>query len=114
MADKVSLDDLLQAEYGFRSVPYINRLTSSVATTVTKIMNNNPKRVYVTITNLSNYDMYISPLNDVSSSKGIYVSPNGGAVTLKWREDFHLLEHEFFAIAIGGAANIFVMEGVVI
>lgn len=114
MADKKSLDELLQAEYGFRSVPRVNRTASQAATTVTKIMNNNPKRVYANIVNLGSNDVYIMIDNAVSSSRGIYVSPNGGSVTLKWRDDFHLLEHEWYAIAITAASNLLVLEGEII
>lgn len=114
MADKTSLDELLQAEFGFRSSPIINRTTSSIATTATKLMNNNPKRVYATIVNVSANDVYIMLDNTVSSSRGIFLSPNGGSTVLKWREDFHLLSHEWYAIAIGAAADILVIEGVII
>lgn len=114
MADLKSLDELLQAQYGFRSVPKTNPVTDTVETTVTKIVNGNPKRVYLNIINIGVSNVYILPFGDVSQTKGIFISPGGGAVTLEWRTDFHLLEHEWYAIAIGSPSEIFVLEGVMI
>lgn len=111
MAKIKSLHELLMGFYGIETVPKINRTASSVGVTATKICTNNPKRAYLTIVNLSVNDIYLLIDNSVSSSKGIYLSPNGGSFVLRWVEDFDLLEHEWYAVAGGAASAILVIEG---
>jgi hypothetical protein len=108
----IQLSDLLQNLYGVKSFPQVNKKASSVGTSVIEIMSSNPNRVSFLIVNLSVNNLYISPQNDVSSTKGIYIAPSGGAITLQWDKDFELVSQPFFAVASGAASSIFVLENI--
>lgn len=108
----ISLAELTMSIYGIKTTPRINPLVSSVGASVTKIMNNNPNRVSFIIVNLSANIMYISPENDVSSSKGIILAASGGSFIVQWDRDFELVSHEWYCIAGGAASSIYILENI--
>jgi hypothetical protein len=83
-----------------------------VGVSVVEILSSNPNRVSILIVNLSLNNLYISPQNDVSATKGIYIAPSGGAITLQWDRDFELVSQPFFAIASGAASDVFILENI--
>lgn len=110
MAAVKSLSDLIFQMFGIRTVPRANPIVSTVGTSAIKILSENPLRTGLIIVNLSLSSLFISPTPDVSTTKGIYVSPGGGAYILKWEEDFELVSHEWYAIAGAAAQPIYVLE----
>lgn len=108
----IQLSDLLQNLYGVKSFPQINKLVSQVQNTVTQILSSNPNRVSFLVVNLSVNNVYISPQNDVSSTKGIYIAPSGGAISLQWDKDFELVSQPFFAIAGAINSDVFILENI--
>ena len=114
MAKINSLSELLKNQYEIETSIILNRTADKVGTAATKIATNNPKRVGLSIFNLSSIDMYVSPKNDVSTVKGIYLPPNGGNVVFIWRDDFELVANEFHAIALAADADVLVVEVVIV
>lgn len=108
----IQLSDLLQNLYGVKTFPQINKLVDEVDATVTQILSANPNRVSFTFVNLSAVNMWIGPHSDVSSTKGIFVSPNGGSITLQWDRDFELVSQPFFAIAIANNSDCYILENI--
>jgi hypothetical protein len=109
-----SLHDLIQSFYGVETVHNINRTASSVGTTVSKICNSNPKRVYLTIINLSVNNVYVMFDGQVSSTRGIFISPSGGSFVLRWIDDFNLLSSEIYAVASANNSDLLIIEGVIL
>ena len=111
--DKVnSLSELIKNTYGVEVSSVVNKTVSEIGATVTKIVNNNPKRVSLLIVNLSDNDVHIMIDNQVSSSRGIYLAPGGGAVNFDWSTDFTLISHDWFGIAAAAASPLLIVEGV--
>ncbi len=108
----ITLSDLLNGLYGINTVEKINPVVSAVGVTAVKVLNNNPNRVSFIFVNLSVNSIYLSPLNDVSSAKGIYVASNGGYVVMQWDRDFNLVSREWWAVATGAGSNIFIAENI--
>lgn len=108
-----SLADLIEREFGFAVHPELNRLTDSCETTATKLTSNNPRRVGLTVINLGTTALYLTPDNAPSASRGIYIGPNGGSMTLDWRVDMTLISYDWWGIAITSADPVFVQEVVI-
>lgn len=108
--DQGSLAKLLRDQFGVRTRAVENALVSSVGTTATKVAGNNPRRLALTIVNLSTNAMYVSLTSDVASTRGIRLSAGGGSVTLTWNEDFQTVGWEWWAVAAGVSSAIYVLE----
>lgn len=105
----MTLQDLIDKQFGVKTKHRINNVTTSVGTTSTIIAGNNPNRLALTIINMSPNTIYIAPDEEVSSSRGIVVSPNGGSVQFLYNEDFQMTGYEFYATA-SAVSTIFVLE----
>lgn len=108
-----STNDILTALYGVQTTVSENPETGVVGITPVKILPNNPKRLGLYICNMSANVVYISPNNDVSNTKGVYLAPNGGSVTFKYIDDLSLVTRDFYAVASGAASSIYVLETVI-
>ena len=107
---QISLHEMLESLYGVRTRSVRNPETNSVGTSAVRIAPSNPNRLTLLVINLSANSLYISPDAIVSSSNGIYISPNGGSLVLQWDKDFSLTSEEFYAVAGGASSTIFVLE----
>jgi len=108
----IQLSDLLQNLYGVTTFPQINKMVSQVGTTVVQIMSSNPNRVSFLVVNLSANNLFISPVPDVSATKGIYIAPNGGSITMQFDIDFELVSQPFYAIAGGVTSDVYILENI--
>jgi len=113
MSDIKSLSDLIKTHYGFNTHPVLNGETDTAQIGVTKIANGNPRRIGLTITNLSPNSIYILPSNDVSASRGIYIGANGGSFALDWHIDLDLISWDWYAYAAVASA-ILVLENILV
>lgn len=95
----MTLQDLLTKKFGVKTTHEINPVTDTVGTSTTKVLGNNPNRLAFTIINLSSNVVYLGFDRDVSSSKGIYLSPNGGSLSMLYDEDFNSVGYEVFGKA---------------
>lgn len=106
----ITLYDMLKANFGISTSYNINPLVTQVQTTLTKLLSYNPNRVGLVIVNNGAVSIYISPLNTVTVGQGVILVAGGGSVTFVWEHDFELVTLEYFGMADGAAANIFIME----
>ena len=106
--------DLLVNEWGISTSPRENPITASIPTTVTQILRNDPKRLTLVIINLSANSVYVAPNNRVATTNGIYLVPNGGAVSLLYRDDYQLCTSEWWAISNTGTNAIYVLENLIV
>ena len=109
-----TLKELLEAKLNLRTYSRINRVTSTVGTSIGRVLLNSPNRCAAVIVNLSVNTIYISPDNATSATHGIRLGPSGGSIVFKWDEDFSMVGYEWNAIATGAGSEIFVLEQLIL
>jgi len=90
--------ELIDKKFGIRTDVVVNPLVSSVGTSVTRLLGNNPNRVAWRIVNLSSNNLYILNDEEVSSSRGIMLYPNGGTASMVWDKDFNTVCWEVYGV----------------
>jgi len=100
------LKELVEKRFGFptRHIEY----SYSISTTPTKVLNNNPDRLMYVLSNLGANVVYLGFTSEVSSTNGIYIDANGGALTLLAEEDGELVGQEAWVIG-AGSTNIYIV-----
>lgn len=105
-----SLGEYLDNLYRAKTRPIFNRLVDQVGTTPAKIVPNDPKRLGLTVINLSSSTLYVAFSNLVSSNRGILLTQNGGSINLVPEHDFDLLGFEMWAVAGAANSDLYVVE----
>jgi len=113
MSKRIDTSTLIENIYGIKTRSVINDLVSTVGVASIPIVRKNPNRVSILFTNLSANGIYISPLPDVASTKGIYLASNGGYAMFQFDKDFQLVITEWYAIATGAASPICILENII-
>jgi hypothetical protein len=103
---------IVQQLYGVRFTHRTNHLTSVIGVSVVKILNNNPERTSMIVTNNSLNTMYIHNENTVAATLGILLQP-GATITFNIFDDGLLPTGDWYAIASGAGSNITVTEIIV-
>ncbi|MBA7584774.1 hypothetical protein ES708_26734 [subsurface metagenome] len=106
----MNVDDLLEKQFGVKTTYNVNPEVDLVAVKKTRILDGNPRRVSFVLINLGDVFITVSPTSDVSLTKGIYLVPHGGSLSMVWTEDFEMPTMEWYAIANGANSEIFVLE----
>jgi len=99
-----------QKKLGYPSRANVNPVTDTVYTTPTKILNNNPDRIFWIAVNLAANKGYVGWDTLVSRTRGIPVSPNGGFVSCCLEEDGELTIQEVHAILENAAGTWYIIE----
>lgn len=105
-----ALSAAIAREIGIDTEPRINPDTASVGVAVTRVLPNNPNRFGFVIVNLGTFAVYVRPDRDVSPTAGIRLAPAGGTFSASWRDDFHLVGWDWYAVADAAAQSILVLE----
>lgn len=105
-----TLAELLEMEYGVKVHPGPESGEYSVGITNQKILSNNPNRVGLTFCNNSANTIWLSRVPSGAVSEGIFLSANGGIVSMNWRDDMTLILNDWYAIAAGAASALSVLE----
>jgi hypothetical protein len=108
----ITLSQLLEGLYGIKTTNRINPYIDTVSTSATKFLANNPNRVSFIIVNMSANSLYISPLADVSTTKGIFIASNGGYAIFTWDRDFELVSQEWWCIGSAVGTTIYTLENI--
>lgn len=108
-----SLSELLAREWAVKTSYRINPITDEVNSTVTQVLNANPRRLSLVILNLSADEVYLAPDQRVADNRGIELAANGGSVTMVWREDFNLVAMPWYGIAANDNDDIVVIEVII-
>lgn len=106
----MNVADLLEKQFGVLTTYNVNPEVSAVAVTKTRILDVNPRRISFVLVNLGAVFICVSPDSDVTLTRGIYLVPNGGTLSMVWTDDFEMPTMEWWAIANGANADIFAME----
>lgn len=87
-----------------------NESQVNVAATVTQLCLGAGDRVGLVFINIGTQDVYIALSASVASFNGIFLSANGGSVSLTVRDDFTLTSRAWYAVANGGMGSVYVLE----
>jgi hypothetical protein len=93
------------------NAPYTKNLLQNV---VTQVVYANENRVMLTIVNLGDYDVFIGFDDKVSSTNGILLIHNGGAINLLVDEDGSLVFMPVYAICPLGTSTLYILEEVMV
>jgi hypothetical protein len=91
-------------------VRLVPRAIVAVATTVTRIAKNNPKRLELHVVNTSVGNVFVGWDTGVAAASDIPLLPGGGSITLLADEDGELTTYDLYGIAPGGPLNVSVWE----
>lgn len=82
-------------------------------TAVKVLARRNPRRVALTVINLSANTVVIAPFAGVSTTRGIQIPPNGGNFVVNVRDDFLLPSREWSVVASADNSAIYVLETII-
>ncbi len=102
--------DLIEKEYGVHTTETEDPLIAAAGAVAARLLSNNPRRIGFVLINLSVNPIYLSLTAAVAATRGIYLAPNGGFVTMNLRDDFTLPTREWWVIAPAGASNLYCLS----
>lgn len=82
----------------------------TAGTTISQLFKNNPDRLAYLLCNTSESTVYVSYLPEVTSTKGIILSPLGGNMMLNINDDFLLVTQPLFAYCATDAQTLTFVE----
>lgn len=105
-----SLHEMINNLFGVNTVSRTAQPLTGTAGAAVQILPNNPRRLALTIVNLSVNVAWVGLSNQVATDNGIWLTGNGGSVTLKWDTDFEMVAYEWWSISAAGGDQLHVME----
>jgi len=108
----ITLAEMLDNLFGVKSTHRINVEADEINSTVTQILKANPNRLSVLVINLGAQAVFLTPDNSPSSTRGIYLAPNGGSMILMFDKDFQLPASEWWGICSVDNNDVLIMENV--
>lgn len=106
----MNVTDLLEQQFGIKTTHNINPEVDQVDITLTKLLSYNPRRASFVLINLGANFITVAPDPRVLTTRGIYLVPNGGTLSMVWNEDFELPTFEWYGIADTAACDIYILE----
>lgn len=82
----------------------------TIATTPTKVVDNNPEAVQLTIINLGAEDVYLRPANNPSTKAGILLLASGGSVSLNVRDDGMLPGRQWYGVSAAATSDMYFLR----
>lgn len=83
----------------YRGTTQEDEAVVTVSAAVTEAAAPDPERVLLVLVNLGTVPIFVAPVNTVSSTRGIALSANGGAVTINADDDSTMVSRGWFAIS---------------
>ena len=106
----LALHEMIDALFGIRTHHYINRERATAMIATTLLVPSDPKRLCLTIFNLSAGTIYILPRNSVSVTEGVRLAASGGSVSLVWDRDFELVAMPWYCMGTADNLALTVLE----
>jgi hypothetical protein len=104
------LSEYISKKFGCKTEAVADPLNvTSVGTTTTQILPNNPDRLFYILVNLGSYDLYVAWDRSVGSTHGVQVSKGGGNLVLTADDDAELVGYEAYAVSPSGATDIYIL-----
>jgi hypothetical protein len=82
----------------------------NVATTVTRIVGNNPRRVQLTLYNRGVSNVDIDYVSTITAGAGIPLTASSGIAASTIEDDGEVIIQEVYGIATGAASSVFIVE----
>lgn len=105
-----TIETLLARTFGVKVIARPSAAGLTVGVASAQVLRQNPNRVGFTFINLSPNTIYLAPGAPASSTYGISVGANGGAVSVVWYEDFVLCGYDWQALATAAGSAYLVVE----
>jgi len=99
--------EFIEQKYGGATAETV--AVESVGVTQSRILRNDPERVFALLVNLSLNTIYLGYDQLVSSSRGIVLASNGGSYQVDVEEDFTVPIRALYALATGVSSNLYVL-----
>lgn len=106
--------DLLNKLYGVITTQLTDPIgVTSVTTSATRILDNDPGGLQVTVINTGANDMNLWVDGSVSATKGIRIAASGGSYEIDFTRFALMPTSEWWAIGIGGSTTVSVIRTIV-
>lgn len=105
-----SLHELIDLEHGVRTREREGGEDTTITSSASLILRNDSSRLAFIVINLGDSEVFIRPDRAPSATVGMRIGPNGGSLSMLWREDFSLVGKEFWAVAPVASATIYILE----
>lgn len=105
--------DIIEKNLGVKTAEEDTPITSAVLTTATRVLDNNPGGLQITLINLGSNDIFIWTDPTVSSTNGILIAKNGGSYEIDYTRFMLMPTREWWAIGSGGTSTISVKRTVI-
>ena len=99
--------EFIEKKYGGATAETVT--VESVGITQSRILRNDPERVFALLVNLSANTIFVGYDQLVGSARGILLPSNGGSYQVDVEEDFTVPIRSLFALATGAASNLYVL-----
>lgn len=106
----MNVSELLDKVYGTKTTYDKNPERDDILVTKVRFLDYNPRRLSFVLINLGDYPVSVGPDSDITLTRGIYLVPHGGTLSMVWTEDFEMPTLEWYGIADGGTSEIYVLE----
>ncbi len=100
--------DLLARRWGVTFTSRDREL--SVPTTRVQLVQSNPTRAAMLVTNDGTFTVAVGPAPGPPVSLSIRIDPNGGSLFVWWEEDGERVSEEWLATALGGGSGVHIYE----
>lgn len=97
-------------EFGTTTHPVENPLVTAVATSATKVLNNNPNRIAIIISVVAANNVYFGLNKNIASGGGMLLTNAMPPMTLTVKDYGEIVTAEWWGIADVGATNVYVTE----
>ena len=99
--------EFIEAKYGGATAETV--AVEVVGITQSRILRNDPERVFALLVNLSANTIFVGYDQQVSSARGILLASNGGSYQVDVEEDFTVPIRALFGVASAAASNLYVL-----
>lgn len=94
----------------FQKHTYLQENVITVGVTVSKVLSNNPNRLFWIIINEGAGDVRVSTSPNITINSGWLISQNGGVISMYWEEDGEGVGYQLFAVGFNPATDIRILE----
>lgn len=92
----MTLNDILFKQFGIQTYVKTSSVTLPAGDVVTKLVDNNPNRLMLHITNCFTNNIFVYPSANIGTTLRIMLIPNSGTLKLTWYEDFALVGVDWY------------------
>jgi hypothetical protein len=105
---------MIRSLWGVDTTNVSSSLNTTVGVTMQQLVKADPKRLALTVFNLSANNMYIAPGEYVDSNNGFLIPPNGGSGVFQWETDLEMVTRKWMIISAAANSNIYTQQILII